>query len=147
TNAWRRRSAAAQEGEMFTLHSILVFLHVLGAMGIFATLGIEAAALQRFRAAATPGQIRSTLEIMKTTRRLGGPSMLTMLVTGIWMTVEWWRGQAWTACALGAVVLIAVLGGVLTGRAMRRIGPALANETGDQLSNTFRALQSGGMLT
>lgn len=126
---------------MATLHLILVYLHVMAAMGIFATLGIESVAMQRFRAANTPVQTRSAIDMMKVVRRVGTPSMLVMLITGIWMMIQWWGMWAWLETALGGVILMAITGGVLMRRGMQRIGPALAREEGTVLSEGFRLLQ------
>ena len=76
-----------------SLYDISLFLHVVGAFGLVAVLAIESVGLSVLR-------------------RLGGPASGLVVLTGIYMTVVRWRGQAWTTIALAALILIAVLGAV-----------------------------------
>jgi len=128
------------------LYSILVFLHVLAGIGIFVVLGIESVALSRFQRADTTLDAATWLGVLGIPRRLGAVVMLTMLVTGVWMTARTWGPQPWIVAALSAVVVVAILGGVLTGRSMRRIGRAFAEESDARLSPAFRALRNSTAL-
>jgi hypothetical protein len=117
-------------------YSLLIFLHVTGAVGIFAAWGMEAALLQRLREAITVGEARSGIGALRRQGRLGPAAMLTVLVTGIWMMAVAWRGGAWMVTALAAVVVIGMTGSVLGGRAMSRLDAALAGEP-DRLTDDF----------
>jgi len=46
------------------LHSILVFLHVLGAVGVYVMLGIEAAGMAALRRARTPAEVRAPMALL-----------------------------------------------------------------------------------
>ena len=113
-----------------TLYTIALFLHVTGALGLFVAIGLEWTSLPRLRRAASVEQARTWLGVLGTLGRIGGPSGLTLLVTGIYMAMTVWRGAAWPGIGLLAMVLIAVLGGVLTGRRGGAIGRALPTEPG-----------------
>ena len=76
-----------------SLYDISLFLHVVGAFGLVAALAIESVS--------SGGP-----------RRLGGPTAGLVVLTGIYMSIVRWRGQAWTTIALAALILIAVLGAV-----------------------------------
>jgi hypothetical protein len=128
------------------IYSILVFFHVLGAVGIFAALGIEAAAFGRFRGAQTPVDVRTWMGLMAVNSRLGPITLLTTLVTGLAM-MKWWGPKPWVIGALAFVVLLGILGGAITGRRMRSLGVALGAETDARLSPAFRALQTADVLT
>jgi hypothetical protein len=52
-------------------YSVLVFLHVLGGVGLFAGLGIEVVALRRLQGAVTLDQARTWLGVL---RERGKPS-------------------------------------------------------------------------
>jgi hypothetical protein len=68
--------------------------------------------------------------------------MLALLIPGVWMMIQTWGPRPWLEAALIAVVAMAVMGGVVTGRVMRQVGMALSNETGPTLSPAFRTLRS-----
>jgi hypothetical protein len=125
------------------LYPLLIFLHVLAAVGLFASLGIEVVALGRLRSAATLdaagmwiGLLRSPLPLV---------SMVTIVVTGIWMSIVRWGDEAWIGVSLLAIVGMAVVSAFAT-RRLRRVSTALASESGPGLSLTFRALQSSATL-
>lgn len=108
------------------LYTISLFLHVVGAIGVFVVLGFEWMSLRMLQRATTVGQIRQTLGAGRALRGLGGISMLVLLIAGIYMMATAWGGVAWATVGFGAMVLLAVLGAVLTGPRMRAIGRALA---------------------
>ena len=74
------------------LYSIALFLHVVGALGLFITLGLEWTSLSRLRGAASVEQVREWLPVLGALRKIGGPSALTLLVSGIYMMATVWRG-------------------------------------------------------
>jgi hypothetical protein len=112
-----------------SLHSIAAFLHVLGALGLFAALGLEWAAVQNLRRAVTTGQVLEWVRLMGARRFVGGVSALTLLVTGIYLRATW-GGQAWIGLGFLGLLLVAGLGGPITGRRMREVAGALPAEDG-----------------
>ena len=128
------------------IYPLLVFLHVLGGVGIFAALSIEAVALGRLQRADHTADARAWMRLLATAARLGGTAMLTTLATGIWMMAKWWGPRPWIQTALLTVVAMAVLGGGVTGRHMRRLGKLLPAEIEPTLSAAFRAVSSSSAL-
>lgn len=108
------------------MYSISLFLHIVGALGIFASLAFEQAALVNLRRASTLGQAREWLSSLRALQRIQGPSALVLLVTGIYMMITAWRQQAWAASGIAGMVLMAFIGVVVTARRMKVIGPAVA---------------------
>ena len=113
-----------------SVYAIVVFLHIVGALGLFAALGLEWASLYNLRRVPTAGQAREWAKLLSALRFVGGPSALTILVTGIYMAATRWGGQGWIGAGLGGLVLIAVLGGALSGRRSAAIMQTVAGETG-----------------
>jgi hypothetical protein len=113
-----------------SLYSIALFLHIVGALGLFVALGLEWASLSYLRRAATVEQAREWLGMFDVQRRIYPISWLAILIPGFYMAATAWRGTAWIPTALGAVVLLVVLGAALTGRKMAPIGQSLATESG-----------------
>ena len=103
------------------IHRFLLFLHVTSAMGIVAGFGIEGLALLQLRAARTAEEARRALESSRYVQRVAATSLLAAILTGAYLaTVYWqWRG-AWMGMAFLTIVAIALVGGLMTGRATRR---------------------------
>jgi hypothetical protein len=113
-----------------TLYSISLFLHIVGALGLFAGLGLEWAGLYNLRRATDTRQVHEWLGLLGAPRFLGGPGALVILATGIYMSATRWTPQGWIIVALAGMVLIAVLGGALTSRRVATIARVLQAETG-----------------
>jgi len=110
-----------------TLYAIAVFLHVVGALGLFAGIALEQTSLANLRRATTTAQVRPWVALLGGLRRVDGPSGLAILATGLYMVATRWGHQAWIGLALLGMVLMAVLSVALTGRranAITKIVPA-----------------------
>ncbi len=128
-------------------YPFLVFVHVLGGVGIFAAMGIEAGSPGRLRRAKTPQDARLWLGLLALPERLAPISMVTTLVFGIWMMAAAWGHQPWLARAFIGLAGMGVLGGVVTLRRTRRLRAALAADTGSDVSGALRSVPSGRVLT
>ena len=126
-------------------YSIALFLHIVGAVGFFVALGLEWTGLWQIRSAMTPEQVRGWMGILKSVRKVGFASMLTTVISGIYMMVTDWGGVAWIFVSLGALVLVIVLSVALTGPRMAAIGRALATEK-VSVSQTFYSLANHPLL-
>ena len=113
-----------------TLYPIALFLHVVGALGLFMALGLEWTSLLYLRRAATAEQVREWVAIVARLRWVYAPSFVALLLTGFYMTAVAWTEAGWVGVALAALLLIASLGMVLTGRRMAPIVRAAAVEHG-----------------
>jgi hypothetical protein len=112
-----------------TLYSVVLFVHVVSALGIVAALGIETVALLRLRRATTSNEARLWLELAPGLPALTIGSLVLLLFSGIFMTTQMsgWM-LAWPRVAVATLFLIAPLGTV-TGRRMRAIRLACAANT------------------
>jgi hypothetical protein len=119
------------------MYSIALFLHIVGALGFFVTLGVEWVSLRYLRRATTAEQVREWVRVSTGIRRLGFASMLTLLASGFYMMAIAQVGGAWVIVAFWALVLLAILAVTLSFRRMAAIGRAAATETGP-LSATLR---------
>ncbi len=107
-------------------YSIALFLHIAGVMGFSVALGLEWTGLREVKTAMLPAQVRGWMGILKGVRRVGFASMLTTVLTGVYMMLTVWGGVAWGIVTMGALVLVIALSLVLTGPRMAPIGRALA---------------------
>src|SRR5215475_11226062 len=121
------------------MYSIFLFLHIVGALGIFAGLAIEQAALFTLRRAGSNAQVREWLSLLRVIPRFVVPSALGLLVTGIYMMATRWSHQTWAGLGLVGMVLIAAIGELVTGRRMKPIGQAIfTGGQGDSLPAALR---------
>jgi uncharacterized membrane protein len=69
---------------------------------------------------------RTALAELRYARRIGGPAMLLLIVSGFWLATAYWHWHgAWMRLGLLGLVAIGAIGGLMTGRAVRRLGPHL----------------------
>jgi hypothetical protein len=116
--------------------SIALFLHIVGALGVSIALGLEWTGLRQVRNAKLPEQVRAWLGILKDTNKIGILSMLTTVITGIYMVLNGLGWVPWILIVLGALVLLIMLSVVFTKPRMTAIGQAVATENGP-VSQTF----------
>ena len=120
-----------------SLYSLALFLHIVGALGVFTALGLEWTCLWHLRRATTAEQAQQWLGGFAFLGRVYPVSWTAIILPGIYMTITVWGWVAWIGNALAAILLLPILGVALSGRQLAVIGPAVAAERG-LLSPTLR---------
>lgn len=103
------------------LYSLLVFLHVLGAVGMFVAWGADGVTLMQLARASSPNEIRHTMAFRRRVMPAAMGAMILALVTGVTMMILRWGYQPWEAGSIAALVTIAVVGLATA----RRVKPVL----------------------
>jgi hypothetical protein len=112
-----------------TLYSIALFVHVLGAVLLFAALTVEGIAL------------RFSLAGLATVNRVIGPiSAVAVLIPGLYMTAVTWGPRPWIIGGLAAWLLIAAVGTFTGIRMTRRERPVGSLVAGSWWARTGLAL-------
>ncbi len=124
-------------------YSIALFLHIAGVLGFSVALGLEWTGLLQIRSAVRQEQVRGWMVILKSVRSFGFASMLTTVLTGVYMMLAVWGGVAWVIISIGALVLVIALSVVLTGPRMAAIGRACTTAS---TSSPFHSLASHPLL-
>ena len=91
------------------IYSTALFLHIVGALALFATLALEWVGLLQIRNAASSDQMRIWLGVLSRASKAGFPSMLVTVLTGVYMMVVVWGRTPWLVTTVGALVLMIVL--------------------------------------
>lgn len=107
------------------LYSLALFFHVLGALGMFAALGIEWTGLRNLSKASNTQEARGWLGLFRVLRHFYPASFVTILVTGIYMMAATWGGAPWIAIGFLGLLAMPAIAGTMTARRVRRIGPEL----------------------
>lgn len=123
------------------LYDLALFLHILGSFGLIASLTIEAVGLQGLRSAQTAEQARPWLSSARILRIIAPGSIALILVMGLYLMASAWGWTGWIVSSLAALVLIGIIGGLVTGTRMARIGPVVGRAQGtltDELRGRLR---------
>src|SRR2546421_4783968 len=124
-----------------SVSGVALFFHILGAFGLIAALAVEDTALRGLRRATTGEQARTWLGAMRILRVVAPTSIALILVMGLYLTATTWGWTGWIVSGLGALLLVGVIGGALTGRRMIRIGPAVGPAQGALPDDLLRMVQ------
>src|SRR5215831_9097470 len=110
-----------------TLYVMAKYLHVVGTLGLFASLGLEWAMLGQLRRAQASEQIREWARVGGWLRWLVPLSLVAILVPGFYMMATAWRGgPPWIGLSFAGLVCVAVLGALSTRRLAGVVRAALA---------------------
>jgi small-conductance mechanosensitive channel len=124
------------------LYPSLLFLHVLGAIALFAAIAVEAVSLAALDRTEDSADARTWVGRLTVPFRLGPPAMIVILVSGIGMMAMGWGRQAWLVAAFIGLVAMGAIGGLVSIRGIRRLRAALASEIGPTVSDAFRSVRS-----
>ncbi len=126
-----------------TAYSIALFVHVAGAIGYFVALGLEWTGLRQIRSTVSAPQAREWLGRLANVRKLAFASMLSAVITGIYM-MQTWGGLPWAIVTVGALVLLILLTAAVAGPRMAALGRALGD--GQPEPQAFHSLASHPLL-
>jgi len=107
---------------------VVMFLHLLGALALFMAFAVEWMVQGRVRGAASLEVARPWLEAGgRSVPALGAVGGVFILFPGLYLTqlADLWY-TAWIQAAIGAAVLIALLGVIITGPRMRALAKSAA---------------------
>lgn len=112
------------------IYQLALFVHILGAFGLIATMTLETVGLRGLRQAESDDAARASLRAMQFVPPLGGGSGALILVTGLYMTATSWGWQGWILVGVAGLVLNALAGAIVTRSRMAVVGPAAGRATG-----------------
>ena len=111
-----------------TVFSVVLFLHLLGAVSLFIAYGIEWTASSLFRHASSTEQVRSWLRVFRVSPPLSGIGLGVVLLSGGYLaSLSGAMKQGWIPATLIAIFIALVLGFALILPRMKRIRAALAS--------------------
>lgn len=124
-----------------TLYAVILFLHLVGALILFAALGLEWICLRNFQRAASLEQFRSWAAAATVIPRFHSISGPLLVLTGAYLATKMkaWP-QGWISLALLAIIVMIVLGAGVSGRRVRAVIQASMQEGAvlrDLVSRTY----------
>jgi len=91
---------------------LTLFLHIIGALGLFIGMGMEVIILKQLRDAKTNGQAFAGGGLMKILRTIFLSSTILLLLSGIYLVETSWGWTAWVILGLTLMVVLSVIGSV-----------------------------------
>jgi hypothetical protein len=122
-------------------YHLALFFHILGGFGLIAAMTFEVIGLQGLRRAIRTEDAVMWLGVARVVQRLAPASLGLILVMGLYMTATSWGPMGWILVSLAGFFALGLIGGLLTGVRMARIGPAIGRSSGplsDELKATLR---------
>jgi hypothetical protein len=111
-----------------TIYYTVLFIHVVSVIGLFIALAAEGAIFFRIRTAQSVDETQFFVGAFQRLRIVAIPSFLGILVGGLYLASKWGRGTFWIPFALGATLLIMLIGGLVTGKRIARLRNALSSD-------------------
>lgn len=123
-----------------SLYPFALFMHIVGALGMFAALGLEWMSVLNLRRAATAEEVQLWSRGTAVVRRLGPASLVTILVAGVYLTITSWGMTPWILVTLASLLLFPVLG-ALSGMRLAMAGRSAAGAHGVLSASVRQQLQ------
>jgi hypothetical protein len=103
------------------IRTVLVFIHVTSAIGVFGALAIEGAVLLQIRRSADSVHLRTALNDFRLVPRVAIPSLLVTILSGLYLTATVWGWRtAWIDVGLLGLIVTAAIGAAATGPGIAR---------------------------
>lgn len=120
--------------------TVVIFLHLAGAMALFIGYGIEWTASALFRSASSAEQIRAWLRVCKVSPPVAGAGLGVLLLSGGYLaSLSGAMKQGWISATLIGIFLALALGFALILPRMKRIRAALPAGS-EPFSSTLRSV-------
>src|SRR5215475_5815517 len=118
------------------------YFHILSVLGLIGGLTMEVLLSKGLHSSSSKDELQLALGQYRMVKWVALPSYLTILITGMYLASErGGPGSWWIAVSLGSFLLMAITGGVLTGRAFAKSEKILNGKTSDAFSEAKRTLQ------
>ena len=112
-------------------YTIALFVHVIGALGMFTGFGTWFLGLIALRRAERVEQVRTITTLLALAHSVGASSVVLVIVPGVYMALTNWSLQtSWIAVSIAGVLVAAPIGSRLIDDRVKALG-AVARETPD----------------
>lgn len=124
------------------MYSIVNFLHVAGSIGIIIALMFERLMMMRLLKTASPDHFGAWREISGLPAKIGVPSVIISLLTGIYLATAAWPRDPWVWMSLAALIVVAIIGAVFNRNSQGVLTEANSNrEIGSHWGKMWLSLQ------
>ncbi|HEY8492130.1 MAG TPA: DUF2269 family protein [Dehalococcoidia bacterium] len=123
-----------------TLYEIVLFLHVMGAIGLFMGVAIVLTAMARMRRSESVAQVREWSGLADLSDKLLPVASLVLLLSGIYMATdfEFW-GDGWVDVSMALLLVMIVLGPAVNARRLGTISREAKDAPDGPVQGALRA--------
>ncbi|HZU02428.1 MAG TPA: DUF2269 family protein [Ktedonobacteraceae bacterium] len=115
-----------------SIYNIVLFVHIVGAIGYFLSIAIWLFILVGLRRAQHVEQVRALLHLNDLSGPFGAGSVVVLLISGLYLAFTAWRGPfGWILVALVSLILIVPTAAALIAPRRSAIVKQLAHEAPD----------------
>lgn len=109
-----------------TLYSLVLFVHVIAAIGLFIALALEGFVSLRIAWSEDADEMRFFVRAFERLKWIGIPAFAGILLGGLYLAYPYGASAFWIPAALIATLAIMAIGGFVTGRKRIRLSKDLA---------------------
>ncbi|HEY7833385.1 MAG TPA: DUF2269 family protein, partial [Ktedonobacterales bacterium] len=114
-----------------SVYTLALFVHVLGALGMFAGFGTWFFGLIALRRAERVEQVRTITMVLALAHSVGAGSVVLVIIPGLYMAFALWSLQtSWIAVSIAGVLVVAPTASALIDRKVKALG-AVARQSQD----------------
>jgi hypothetical protein len=88
---------------------LITFLHIISAIGLFVTWGLEYKQVSETKQLLTTNAVEAPLIELKNYRKQSMLAMLITLGTGIWLMTAFWGHASWMMVAMASLLLMIII--------------------------------------
>lgn len=123
-----------------TNYEIVLFLHIVGMVGMFGGIAVSIGVLQFARRARDVASVRALLPLGAIGGRLIPLFSLLVLGTGVYMVEDVWKWDiSWIEISLAAFIVLFAMGPLINARRMKAIGMEAGRTPDGPVSQALRA--------
>jgi hypothetical protein len=123
------------------VYDIALFLHIIGAIGIFSAVSVTTVCSVRMRHAQTVAQVRLLADLVGAIGDAIPLFAVTLVIPAAYMALTAWSfGDPWILAGFSVAVLLALTGSILNNRYIRSIQQASYAALDGPLPDSLRAL-------
>lgn len=111
------------------LYLIALFLHIAGAVTLFAAFGAEWLSIVNLRHATSTENIHQFISNFSILKKLYNYSLLLILITGVYMMVSVWKHGAWMILGIIGMVLLGAIGRIATSKKVKLMEKGITEQT------------------
>jgi hypothetical protein len=124
---------------VMNIYLIALYVHITGALAMFAGLGIEGIVFKNLKGVSSPQQALPWLGSMRILRIVFGYSAVSLLLTGVYMVILSWGWSSWIIT--GLVLLVGLSGyGSATGKKVAMSIASLINNKGQSIPSEVKSV-------
>ncbi len=125
-----------------SFYSVILFLHITGAIGIFIGMGLEWLLIHNLQKVNTNSEALMWTGMFKVLSPTFSVSGVLILASGFYMAAEIWGMNPWVISGFVLYIVLSILGGVMGGKRIKAIAAELKHDQEKLSDNMITKIKS-----